>query len=439
MPGQVNLRGIVLETLLLITKDGEYSHIALKSVLDKHLYLGKQERAFITRVVEGTLERMIELDYIINQFSKVKVNKMKPAIRLILRSGVYQLKYMDSIPDRAVCSESVKLAEKKGFSGLKGFVNGVLRNISRNLDYIAYPGEETGAEHFSVRYSLPEWLVRQWLDTYGSDAVRQMGAAFLEERDTCVRCNLNAAGKEEVIRKLESEGVTVAEDREIPYALHIKGYDYLARLESFQKGYFYVQDISSMEVAEWAKPRNGDVIIDVCAAPGGKAIHMAEKLEGSGRVIACDLTEYKVGLMLENIARSGLSNIEAKQWDATAYDEAMESAADIVLADLPCSGLGVLGKKTDLKYRMTPAMQKELVKLQREILGTICGYVKPGGKLIYSTCTVNKEENEDNALWFVQEHSEFVLLKEQQRFPGKGGRDGFYIALFQKRGTGGNG
>lgn len=439
MSGSVNLREIVLETLLLITKDREYSHIALKNVLDKYLYLEKQERAFITRVVEGTLERMIEIDYIINQFSKVKVNKMKPVIRLILRSAVYQMKYMDSIPDRAVCNESVKLAEKKGFASLKGFVNGVLRNIGRNIDSISYPGEEDGAECFSVRYSLPEWLVRQWSDAYGTDAVREMGAAFLEERDTCIRCNLSAAGKEEIKRSLESEGVSVAEDREIPYALHIKGYDYLSKLESFRKGYFYVQDISSMEVAEWANPQIGDVVIDVCAAPGGKAIHMAEKLEGSGRVIARDLTEYKVEMMLENIARSGLPNIEAQQWDAAVYDETVEGAADIVLADLPCSGLGVLGRKTDLKYRMTPAMQNDLVKLQRDILGTVRAYVKPGGKLVYSTCTVNKKENEENARWFLKEYPEFTLMKEQQRFPGRNGGDGFYIALFQKRGTCGNG
>lgn len=438
MPGSVNLREIALETLLLITRDGEYSHIALKNVLDKYLYLEKQERAFITRVVEGTLERMIEMDYIIDQFSKVKVKKMKPVIRLILRSGVYQMKYMDGIPNRAVCSESVKLAEKKGFAGLKGFVNGVLRNIERNIDCISYPTAEAGVPYFSVRYSLPEWLVEQWLDDYGADAVRQMGDAFLEKKDTCIRCNLGVAAKEEVKESLESEGVTVFEDCEIPYALHIKGYDHLAKLESFKKGYFYVQDISSMEVAEWAAPQKGDVVLDVCAAPGGKAIHMAEKLEGSGCVIARDLTAYKVGIMQENIARSRLSNIEVQQWDASVYDETMKEAADIVLADLPCSGLGVLGKKTDLKYRMIPAAQKELVKLQREILGTVHAYVKPGGELLYSTCTVNKEENEDNVRWFVKEHPEFVLLREKQRLPESGG-DGFYIALFQKRGTGGNG
>ena len=170
-------REIAVETLLLITRDKEYSHIALKNVLDKYQYLEKRERAFITRVVNGTLERMIEIDYIINQFSKVKVHKMKPVIRVILQSSVYQLKYMDNIPDRAVCNEAVKLAARKGFSNLKGFVNGVLRNISRNKDSIVYPEKDVCAR-ISVTYSLPEWLVRRWLEEYGEDMLRRMRRIF---------------------------------------------------------------------------------------------------------------------------------------------------------------------------------------------------------------------------------------------------------------------
>lgn len=439
MSASVNTREIVLETLLLITRDGEYSHIAQKSVLDKYQYLEKKERAFITRVVEGTLERMIEIDYIINHFSKVKVNKMKPVIRTILRSAVYQMKYMDSVPDSAVCNESVKLAAKKGFVNLKGFVNGVLRNISRNMNELEYPEKEDVAAYLSVRYSLPEWLVRQWLREYDEDMVVRMGRAFLEERPTCIRCNLSKITSEELIKLLESEGVTVTHDPQIPYALYIAGYDYLAKLESFQKGYFYVQDVSSMQVAEWANPQKGDFIIDVCAAPGGKAIHLAEKLEGTGKVSARDLTDYKVQLMQENIIRSGLANIEAKQWDACVYDENLKEKADVVIADLPCSGLGVLGKKTDLKYKMTPDMQKELVQLQRKILEVVHAYVKPCGKLLYSTCTVHKKENEDNTRWFMKNHPEFELVKEKQILPGDNGGDGFYIAMFEKRGSGADG
>ena len=437
MPASVNVREIVLDTLLLITRDGEYSHVALKSVLDKYQYLQKRERAFITRVVEGTLEHMIEIDYIINRFSKISVNKMKPVIRIILRCGVYQMKYMDSVPDRAVCNESVKLAEKKGFRNLSGFVNGVLRNISRSLDGIEYPKEERA--NLSVQYSLPEWLVSQWLREYDADTVRSMGEAFFAERPTCIRCNTSAISREELVECLREEGVSVSEDKEMPWALYIEGYDYLTKLDSFRRGYFYVQDLSSMESALWAAPKKGGVVLDVCAAPGGKALHIAELMEGSGTVIARDLTEYKVGLMQENIERSGLCNIKAQQWDAKIFDEEYKGAADIVIADLPCSGLGVLGRKTDLKYKMTPEMQEQLAELQREILSVVCGYVKAGGRLLYSTCTIHKKENEENAKWFLESHQDFELLREQQRLPGVYRGDGFYMALFQRKDSGGNG
>lgn len=433
MAGSVNGREIILETLLSITRDGEYSHIVLKNVLDKYQYLDKKERAFITRVTDGTLERMIELDYIINQFSKVKVNKMKPVIRTVLRSSVYQMKYMDSVPDSAVCNEAVKLVVKKGFVNLKGFVNGVLRSISRGLADVKYPEKDKDVvAYLSVRYSLPEWIVKQWLETYEADIVEKMGAEFLKEKPTSIRCNLSKISREELKIKLEMEGVKVEVSEELPYALEICGYDYLAKLESFQQGDFSVQDISSMQVAHWAQPEKGNNIIDVCAAPGGKAIHLAEMLEGTGHVEARDLTSYKTGLIAENIWRSGLSNIDAKVWDATVYDENAKETADILIADLPCSGLGVFGKKTDLKYKITEKMQMELAALQKEILSVVHAYVKPGGKLLYSTCTIHRAENEENTNWFLKEHPEFALVKEKQMIPGVDGGDGFYIAMFQK-------
>ena len=204
------------------------------------------------------------------------------------------------------------------------------------------------------------------------------------------------------------------------------------KLKSFRQGYYQVQDKSSMRVAEWADVRPGDYIIDVCAAPGGKAIHLAEMLKGTGHVEARDLTEYKVELMRENIARSGLTNIETVQMDARRSDKASVEKADIVIADLPCSGLGVLGRKPDLKYKMTREKQSELVLLQREILSAVKDYVKPGGRLIYSTCTIHRGENEDNAEWFVQKNPEFRLIREQQMLPGQTCGDGFYIAAFQR-------
>lgn len=429
---QINGRELVLETLLLITREGEYSHIALKNVLDKYQYLEKKERAFITRVVNGTLERMIEIDYIINCFSKVTVNKMKPVIRTILRSGVYQLKYMDSVPASAVCNEAVRLAQKKGFVNLKGFVNGVLRNISRNLEQIVYPDKEEQTAYLSVTYSLPDWLVEQWVSTYDAETAARIGEEFLKERPVSIRCNTQEITPEKLKGELEKEGIQVTEIPSVPYAFYIAGYDYLAGLSSFRNGWFYIQDVSSMQVAEWASPEEGDYIIDVCAAPGGKALHLAEKLKGTGHVEARDLTMAKTELIRENIVRSRLGNIEAVCMDALEPDQDSYQKADIVIADLPCSGLGVLGKKPDLKFKMTPQTQKELVKLQRQILSVVNHYVKPGGKLLYSTCTVNRAENEENAVWFVREFPEFTQVKEEQILPGELYGDGFYISMFQK-------
>lgn len=429
----VNIRELVLETLLLINRDGEYSHIALGQVLGKYQYLSKKDRAFLTRTVEGTLERMIEIDAIIGQFSSVKINKMKPVIREIIRSAVYQLKYMDSVPDSAVCNEAVKLASKKGFFNLKGFVNGLLRNISRNLDHIQYPSrEKEPVQWLSVVYSMPEWIVRKWVEQYGEKKTEEILQAFLEERPTSIRCSSSKITPQELKDRLEKEGVTVKEYEEIPGAFQISGYDYLDALESFREGCFQVQDISSMLVGEWADPKEGQYIIDVCAAPGGKALHLADKLKGTGRVEARDLTEYKVQMIRDNISRLGFSNVLAVQQDALDIDESSLEKADIVIADLPCSGLGVLARKTDLKYKMTEQMQSELADLQRRILAVVCRYVKNGGKLLYSTCTINREENEDNALWFGREFPEFHLVKEQQMLPGTDVGDGFYIAEFKK-------
>lgn len=431
MSKEMNVRELALEILLEIEK-GEKSHLILRSVLEKYQYLTKQERAFLTRITEGTVERRLELDYIINQFSKVKVNKMKPVIRNILRLAVYQMKYMDNVPDSAACNEAVKLAVKKGFGSLRGFVNGVIRNIARNLEDVKYPEEDQQTVYLSVKYSMPEWIVDMWISDYGKEKTEEILQNFYIERPTTVRVNENQITKAELIEKLKVEGVTVEEHPFLQSALLISDYDYLGALDSFMEGDFQVQDAASIQVAECAGIKADDYIIDVCAAPGGKALHAAQILNGTGFVEARDLTEYKVSLIQENIWRMGFSNIEAVQKDATVFDEDSEEKADIVLADLPCSGLGVLTKKTDLKYKMTPEAEKEVAELQRQILKTVCGYVKPGGTMIYSTCTICKAENEENTKWFVENCLQFELEWEKQIFPGRE-TDGFYIAKFTRR------
>ncbi|NBK92207.1 16S rRNA (cytosine(967)-C(5))-methyltransferase RsmB [bacterium 1XD21-13] len=447
-------RELALGILMEVTRQEEYSHIALRNVLEKYQYLEKQERAFLTRLTEGTLEWMIHLDYIINQFSNVKVNKMKPVIRNILRMSVYQLKFMDSVPPSAVCNEAVKLAVKKGFRGLKGFVNGVLRNIARNLSEVVYPGKVDVVPYLSVMYSMPEWIVEDWLAIYDRELVEGMLQAFLEKQPLSIRPNLERITPGELKERLEHQGIRVTQAAWPDYALRIENYNYLGAIPEFCQGLFQVQDVSSMLAVELAEPEEGSLCIDVCAAPGGKSLHLAEKLHGTGCVEARDLTDYKVDLIRENSKRAGAENLKAMRWDACICHEESKEAADLVLADLPCSGLGVLGKKTDLKYRMNREQQKELAALQRQILEVVQAYVKPGGILIYSTCTIHPGENEENVDWFLH-HFPFDAVSLEpslpaglkidtagkgyiQLLPGVHAGDGFFIAKF-RRNTSSNG
>ena len=277
------------------------------------------------------------------------------------------------------------------------------------------------------------------------ETVEKMLIDFQTEKPVTIRCNTGRISPEALKEKLKSEGVHAEAHPYLPYAYCITGYDYLGELKSFQDGLFAVQDISSMLVGEIAAPKPGDYIIDVCAAPGGKALHLADKMEGSGHVEARDLTEYKVGMIQENIDRMQIHSVSAILMDASVPDGASAGKADIVIADLPCSGLGVLGRKTDLKYKTAKEHPEELAGLQRKILDTVCRYVKPGGTLVYSTCTIHPAENMGNVHWFLETHPEFQMdsiakrlcedlrssiLEEGclQLLPGVNDSDGFFIA-----------
>lgn len=449
MTNGINPREMILEILLQI-EEGEHSHIAIRSALSKYQFLPRQERAFITRVCEGTLEYRIQIDYILDSFSKVTVDKMKPPIREILRSAVYQLRYMDSVPDSAVCNEAVKLTQRKGFYNLKPFVNGVLRTIAREMDQVKFPSrEENLVRSLSVEYSMPEQLVERWLEAYGEETTEKILKDFLEEKPLTVRCRTYLNSQEAIVKSLTDQGVKVEPAPYLPYACHISGFDHILALDAFINGKILVQDVSSMLVAEAADPQKGDYVIDVCAAPGGKSLHVGDKMEGFGTVDARDVSQYKVNLIEENIRRTNSINVQAKVQDATIFDQESELLADIVLADVPCSGYGVIGKKPDIKYRVTPQKLEEIVILQRTILDRAANYVKPRGTLIFSTCTIAKEENEENMMWFLQNypfklesldpclpeelHSETTALGYLQLLPGVHKTDGFFIAKFRRK------
>ncbi len=446
MTETVNTREFILDILLDITKNGQYSHTAIANVLDKYQYLDKKDRSFIKRIVQGTLENQIQLDYIIGQFSKVPVCKMKPVIRCIIRSAVYQIFYMESVPDAAACNEAVRLAKKRGFRSLGGFVNGVLRNISRSRDQnnlgIVWPDREKEPERYlSVRYSVPEWMIRMWKDEFSlrweSDSdfqkMEHLLQAFLTPAPVTVRTDTSRCTPEKLKRMFEDKGVKVCMSAELPYAMQISDYDSIKFLPGYQEGLFYIQDISSMLAAEAAHPKEGDFVLDVCAAPGGKAIQLAQMMNGTGQVLARDLTEHKVNLLRENMQRCQVKNMEVQVWDARNFDQSLAEKADIVVADLPCSGLGVMRRKKDIRYHMTPDKIKELANLQREILSVACRYVKPGGRMVYSTCTISRQENEENVQWFLNGYEDFELVESRQILPAETGSDGFYIAQFRKK------
>lgn len=440
-PGAAKTREIALDILLEVLEKGGFVHDILRRALEKYQYLEKQDRAFITRLTEGTVERLLTVDAILDACMKSGIQKQRPVIRTILRMSVYQLLWMDRVPDRAVCDEAVRLAKSRGLGGLGGLVNGVLRNAARRKKEFAFEG-------WSLRYSMPQWICEMWGKEYTEETVEAMLQAFLEETPVTVRCNRSLASPDEILKSLKGQGADVRQSPLSDQVLYLTGYDYLERLEAFRRGWIQVQDAASVLVTAAAAVQPGDRVLDVCGAPGGKSLHMADQLQGTGEVTVRDLTEAKVSLIRENIARAGFANIHAEVWDALEFDERWEKQADIVIADLPCSGLGVIGKKPDIRYRITKERILSLVKLQRQILSVVSRYVKPGGKLVYSTCTVSRQENEEQREWFLENFpfipENLTLLKERglweptledgyvQLLPGKHPCDGFFIAVFQR-------
>ncbi|MCI6858323.1 MAG: 16S rRNA (cytosine(967)-C(5))-methyltransferase RsmB [Eubacterium sp.] len=448
MAKRADMRAAALDTLVDIERNKKLSHIAIGETLMRYQFAQKTDRAFYTRLCEGVTEQKIYLDYILDHFSKTPVKKCKPVIRCLLRMGAYQILFMET-RDAAACSEAVNLAKKRGFGRLSGFVNGVLRSLVRGKDQLPLPDKEKDyPQYLSVRYSVPLWLTRRIISWYGEETTEKILASFLEARPLTIRTNLSQICPEVLKKDLEAEGVKVMEGNYLSYAFSLSGINSLNRLSSFRNGAFAVQDESSQLVVEVADIRENDRILDVCAAPGGKTFHAADLLRGTGEVIARDLTEYKTELIEENKERMHAENVRIEQWDARKEDPALLGKMDKVFADLPCSGLGIMGRKNDIKYQISEEQLHDLVLLQREILSVVWRYVKPGGEFLFSTCTINREENEENVRWIaentplipisIEEKLPDVLKKRTgekgylQLIPGVDHCDGFFISKFRR-------
>lgn len=444
-----NPREIVLDILLDIEKNNKYANVSLHTALSSNQFMSKQERSYITRMVEGVIEWRIRLDFVINQVSKTKINKCKPLIRCILRMGVYEIFYMDSIPHEATCNECVKLAAKRGFSGLKGFVNGVLRNICRNMDNISFPEKEPDIlKYYSIKYSIPEETVSILRDYYEDDILSDILSAGVNDRGTSIRVNTDKISVEDFMQKLILAGIDVAKGMYNDTSLIISNYDYIRRVPGFFDGYFAVQDESSCLAVKAAGIKEGNLVVDMCAAPGGKTMYAAELVGDKGLVISRDVSNDKTELIEENVERLGYNNVRVEVYDACVLDDNLINKADVVLCDLPCSGLGIMGRKNDIKYNISREKISQLSTLQRQMLENGARYVKSGGVLVYSTCTITKEENEDNVKWFI-DNFDFELDSVSPYFPnsledraskgyitllqGIDKCDGFFIARFIKR------
>ncbi len=428
-----NTREIVLDTLLTIERGEEYSHKLIKAVLDKYDYFEAREKAFIKRLTEGTIEKKLQLDYVTDQFSSVPVRRMKPLIRCLMRMSVYQILYMDSVPDSAVCNEAVKLAVKRKFQNLKGFVNGVLRNIARNREQIKWPDRDKEYEKWlQVTYSMPQWLLKLWMEEYGPERTESMLAGIEKIHPVSIRfhSDLDKTARLEYIAQMEQCGVQVSPSAYLDYAFLLEKVDGISSLPGYEEGAFTVQDVSSMLAVEAAGISPSDFVVDICAAPGGKSLLAAEK---AAKVLSRDVSEEKLSLIEENAGRMRADNLTVMQWDATRTDESLLGKADVVLMDVPCSGLGVMGKKRDIKYHVTPEGLSEIVELQKAIVAASWQYVKPGGTLLYSTCTVRREENEMMCRWICDSFP-FTMEESRQLYPGEDECDGFFYARLRRNG-----
>lgn len=444
---EVNLRSLSLDIVTEVLEDGVHLDTALHHMLKKWSALDKRDRSFISRLVKGTVERAIEMDYLLDLYSSVKVKKMKPLIRNLLRISVYQIRYMEQVPQSAVCNEAVKIANKRKFHNLSGFVNGILRKISREKESLSFPKREDGfVRYASVCYSMPEWIVRMWQEQCGEEKTEAMLQYFLNPASLTVRYagNDKKAWEEE----LKQAGIAYEQSKGLSYAYRLQDIDTVTDIPGYKEGRFTVQDESSMLVAQIAGICPGMKIIDVCAAPGGKAMHAAALAGGDGLVSARDLTDYKVKKIIENAKRMQIKNMQVKVQDACLHVNEDEESADIVFADVPCSGLGVLGKKCDIKYHATQESLYELQQLQRKIITNAVSYVKKGGTFVYSTCTIHSGENEEQVEWMLQNfplkpvpfydelpHRFKEAVKKEgylQLLAGDYDTDGFFIAKFEK-------
>ncbi|OPY57194.1 MAG: Ribosomal RNA small subunit methyltransferase B [Pelotomaculum sp. PtaU1.Bin035] len=448
----ISARELALKVLIAVEREEAYANLALGHALEKYRP-GKLDRAFATELTYGTLRSLNTIDWVLARFSKKPLKSQTAALRNILRLGVYQLMFMDRVPPSAACDEGAEMARRHGHPGLVKFVNGVLRNISRQVGEIKFPEiEHNPIEHISLRYSHPAWLVERWLNQFGLEETAALCRANNEPAPNTVRTNTLKLTRAGLAARLSEEGLTVRETNFAPEGINIEGFFTINSLAAFREGLFQVQDESSMLAGTALMPCPGACVLDSCSAPGGKTTHLAQLMENRGEILAVDIYPHKLKLIKENCDRLGVSIVRGLARDARELPEQLREWADFVLVDAPCSGLGVLRRRPDARWRKAPGQIPAIVQIQAGILAGAARCLKKGGVLVYSTCTTTPEENLGQVEDFLARQPDFELedltpfLPDNLDFKGTMARgyleilphlhgiDGFFISRMRKKG-----
>ena len=442
-----NARQVAFEALLKVHKDGAYSNLVVDSLLKEHPELDERDRAFVCNIVYGTLDRLILIDYNLGLYLNQPVRKLRPELHTILRMGTYQLLFMDKVPSRAAVNESVNLAKVNKSKFAASRVNAVLRRVSDNG--LRLPeSSETDPNFLAIKYSCPEWLISLWIDAYGFDNAVALAEKALEAPQVVIRVNTTKISADELIWKLAEEGVISQKSDFMPDALILSNTGSVDELIAYKEGLFHAQDFASQICCKALDAKEGETVFDLCSAPGGKTFTIAESMNKTGVVRAFDIYQSRVELIKSGAERLGLDNVYAYLSDASIYNENY-GLADKVLCDVPCSGLGIIRRKPEIRFKSREDIDN-LPELQYRILCNAIKYLKDGGRIVYSTCTLNPKENSEICDRFLQEHPEFSAVKLFPDLPRYGeddkyltlmphihSTDGFFVAAFVK--NGGNG
>lgn len=416
-----NARKIAVDALLRVERDGAYSNLLLGQLLSASSAT-REDKALASAIFYGVLDRLITLDYYINKLSKLPVKKLQPLTRQVLRSAIYQIYFMDKIPDSAAVNEAVKLIKKSRENKNSGYVNAVLRNAVASRFELP---QGSDLYSLSVRYSCPQWILRDIIKDYGVEITEGILSAYLLPSKVSVRVNTLKITAEELKNKLKEQGISIRDNGLENSFEFCNGIDFSGNA-LFNNGLFYIQDISSQNCALSLSAIKGERILDVCAAPGGKSFTIAQDMEDCGEIVSCDLYNNRVSLINQGAQRLGINCIKAMQNDASRFNPDL-GQFDAVLCDVPCSGFGVIRRKPEIKYKPIDDFQS-LTELQLNILNTSSLYVKSGGRLLYSTCTIRKAENEEIVNCFLSENKNFKCEYMHTDIPS-GDNDGFFRAL----------